>query len=60
MVGDMIKIPKPDPVKTCGKALTMEDFEDEKIIAESYGPGQTPKEAMARMRRIARRMELKR
>jgi hypothetical protein len=56
----MKKIPQRDPVATCGEAITMEDFEDEKIIAESRGPGQTPKEAMARLRQIARRMELKR
>ena len=46
-----MKIPKPDPVKTCGQAITEEDFRDEQIIAESYGPGQTPREAMARLRR---------
>ncbi len=55
----MKKIPQRDPVKTCGEAITLQDFEDKKIIAESYGPGQTPKEAMARMRRIARRMVAK-
>ena len=57
----MMKVPKIDPVKTCGKALTMQDFEDEKIVAAaSNGPGMTEREAKARLRRIARRMELKR
>ncbi len=32
-----MKIPRSDPVKTCGRAITMDDFRDEKIIAES-GP----------------------
>ncbi len=55
-----MKIPKPDPVKSCGKGLTMQDFEDEKIVAAaSNGPGMTEKEAMARIRRIQRRMEAK-
>lgn len=53
----MKKIPKPDPVKTCGKALTEQDFEDERIVAAaSNGPGMTEREARARMRRIQRRM----
>jgi len=32
-----MKIPRSDPVKTCGRAITMDDFRDEKIITES-GP----------------------
>ena len=41
-------------------APTEEDFRDEKIIAAaSHGPGMTEKEAMARIRRIQRRMEAK-
>ena len=56
-----MKIPQRDPVKTCGEAITLQDFEDEKIVAAaSNGPGMTEREAKARLRRIARRMELKR
>ncbi len=55
-----MKTPKTDPVKTCGKEITEEDFRDEQIVAAaSHGPGMTEREAMARLRRISRRMEMK-
>jgi hypothetical protein len=48
--GEVMKIPQRDPVKTCGEAITLQDFEDERIIAAArQGPGMTPREARARL-----------